>query len=69
MADNKSKAKEKKTSFWQGVKQEWRKIIWVPKNKLAKQSGLVVVISLLLGIIISVIDQGAIYLINWLLSL
>ena len=71
MADNgnAAKANDKKIGFFQGVKREWRKIIWVKKEDLAKQTGLVVVISLLLGIIITVIDSGALKLIDWLILL
>ena len=71
MADNgnAAKAKDKKPGFFQGVKREWRKIIWVKKEDLVKQTGLVVVISLLLGIIITVVDSGALKVIDWLISL
>ncbi len=74
MADNgnaavKSKEKSNKPSFWQGVKREWNKIIWTKKEDLVKQTGLVVVISLILGVIITVIDSGALKLIDWILSI
>ena len=38
MAENsvKQENKEKKTGFWQGVKQEWQKIIWTDKKSLVK---------------------------------
>jgi preprotein translocase subunit SecE len=69
MADNGNTAKEKKPGFFQGVKREWRKIIWTKKEDLAKQTALVVVISLIMGIIITLVDSGALKVINWLLSL
>ena len=72
MADNEKtavKTKSNKPSFWQGVKREWNKIIWPKREDLVKQTGLVVVLSLVLGIIITVIDSGALKLIDWILSI
>lgn len=71
MAENGAKAvpKKKKESFWSGVKKEWNKIIWVPRKDVGRQTGLVVVISLITGIIITVVDSGALHLIDWILSL
>ncbi len=70
MADNKKdKSAGKKNSFWTGVKQEWRKISWTNKEDLTKQTVLVVVISVLMGALITVVDSGALQLINWLLSI
>ncbi len=56
--------KANKTSFFQGVAAELKKIIWPSRETLLKQTILVVVISLLLGIIISVIDGAAIQLLK-----
>ncbi len=67
--DTAVKTKEKKQSFWQGVKQEWQKIIWVTKEDLTKQTILVLVISILMGVIIAVIDSAALQLVNWLMSI
>jgi len=64
-----AKPKKKKTGFWQGVKQEWKKIIWTPKETLIKQTVLVAFISLALGVIIAIVDQGALQLIQWILSI
>jgi preprotein translocase subunit SecE len=70
MADNSKKApKEKKQSFWKGVKQEWNKIQWPTVDDLKKQTGLVVVISVLMGVIITIIDSAALQLVNWLMSI
>ncbi len=70
MADNENavKAKNNKPGFFQGVKREWRKIIWTKKEDLAKETGLVVVISLILGVIITVVDSGALKVIDWILT-
>lgn len=75
MAENNEKStagsakKEKKQSFWQGVKREWKKIIWTSPADLRKQTGIVIVISLVMGIIITAIDSGALSLIDWILAL
>ncbi|MDO4619244.1 MAG: preprotein translocase subunit SecE [Lachnospiraceae bacterium] len=64
----KAKAKENKPSFWSGVKREWSKIIWPTKEDVLKESGLVIVMSLILGVVITVIDSGALQAVNWLLA-
>ena len=72
MADNENKAaksKDKKTSFWKGVKREWNKIVWIPRDEVGKKTGLVIVISLVMGVVITVIDSGAQYLVEWLMSI
>ena len=38
------------------------------EEDLAKQTGLTIVISLILGIIITVVDSGALRLIDWILT-
>ena len=71
MADNSKKApkEKKKQSFRKGVKQEWNKIQWPTVDDLKKQTGLVVVISVLMGVIITIIDSAALQLVNWLMSI
>ncbi len=63
------KAKDNKPSFWQGVKREWRKIMWPTRQDIIKRTGLVVVLSLILGVIISVVDGAAMYVVDLLLAL
>ena len=43
-------------TFFRGVKVEWGKIIWPSKNTLAKQTGAVVVVSVILSAIIAILD-------------
>ena len=72
MAENEKKAvksKDKKTSFWQGVKREWNKIMWPTREDIIKRTGLVIVISLILGVIITVIDSAALYLIDLIMAI
>ncbi len=54
MSENTEKAK--KSSWFKGLKAEFKKIIWPDKKTLAKQTVAVTVCSLLLGAIIAVVD-------------
>ena len=67
MAENTAVAKKdkKKTkSFFKGLKAEFRKIIWTDRKTLTKQTIAVIVISAILCVIITLIDSGALALIN-----
>ena len=64
MAD--SNNKEKKISFWSGVKAEFGKIVW-PNGKAAfRQSVAVILISVVAGIIIGLIDAAAKSGVHWI---
>lgn len=52
----KSEKKAQKTSWFQGMKAEFKKVIWPDKKTLAKQTAAVVSVSVFLGALISVID-------------
>ena len=61
MAENTEKAvqkapKAKKKSWFEGVKAEFKKIIWPDKKTLGKQTAAVVTASVVLGAIIAVMD-------------
>ena len=51
-----SKEKTQKKSWFKGLQAEFKKVIWPDKKTLAKQTTAVVSVSLLLGVLISVID-------------
>ncbi|NMA84628.1 MAG: preprotein translocase subunit SecE [Epulopiscium sp.] len=51
MADNNSVQK-----FYKGFKSEFKKIIWPNRQTLLKQTTTVIVLSVLVGVIISVMD-------------
>ena len=51
MADN-----TVKTSFFKGVKNEFKKIIWPNKDTLIKETIAVIIISIIVGIIIAILD-------------
>ena len=65
-APKKDKKEQKKTSFFKGVKAEFKKISWPDKTKLLKQSVAVVSISVVLGLLISVLDTIIQYGVNFL---
>ena len=52
-----SKQEVSKTrTWWDGVKAEWRKIIWPTREDLIKKTGTVTVVSIILGVIIAILD-------------
>lgn len=69
MGNSSEKQTAPKTSFWQGVKSEYRKITWPDRKSTFKQSVVVTVISIVLGLIIAIIDYAAKYGVNFLTSL
>ena len=62
-----AKAKEPKKSWFQGLKAEFNKIVWTDRDTLMKQS-VVIVITVILGVIISVMDAGILECINLLIK-
>ena len=61
--------KTKKTSFFKGVKAEFKKIAWPDKKSMFRQAVAVVGISVVVGVIIAIIDLIAQYGVNFLTSL
>ena len=57
-------AKKTKTSFWKGLKAEFRKIIWPDRKKLGKQTAAVVAISAIICAMITIIDSLGLQLIE-----
>ena len=47
---------ESKKNWFDGLKAEFRKIIWPDQKSLVKQTGAVVAVSIVLGVIISILD-------------
>ena len=66
MAEKKEKAK--KTSWFKGLKAEFKKIIWPDKKTLAKQTVAVTASSIVLGAIIAVVDVIVKYGIDFLVK-
>lgn len=48
----------RKKGFFQGLKAEFKRIIWPDREKLVKETTAVVVITIVLSIIIAAIDAG-----------
>ncbi|MCD8105962.1 MAG: preprotein translocase subunit SecE [Lachnospiraceae bacterium] len=42
--------------WWNGLKSEFKKIIWPDRVTLAKQTGAVIAVSIVLGVIIAMLD-------------
>ena len=57
-----------KGKFWKGVKQEWRKISWTPREQLVSQCTVVVAASVVIVLLITLIDTGALALIERLVG-
>lgn len=66
MAEKTEKAK--KTSWFKGLKAEFKKIIWPDKKTLAKQTVAVTVCSVILGAIIAVVDVVVKYGVDFLVK-
>ena len=62
------KAKDQKKSWFHGLKAEFRKIVWTDRETLMKQTAVVIVISVLLGALISVMDAGILECITLLIK-
>jgi preprotein translocase subunit SecE len=70
MGDSANSEKElKPVKFWDGVKSEFKKITWPDKDDLLKQSVAVVIISVVLGAIITVLDFGMQYGVDFITTL
>lgn len=55
MAEN---VKKSGTSFWKGLKAEFKKIVWPSRDSVVKQTILIIVVTIILGIIIKALDTG-----------
>ena len=58
-----------KPSFWQGLKSEFKKITWPDRKSAIKQSVVVTIISIVLGLIIAVLDYLVKYGVDFLMSI
>ncbi len=50
------KVEKNQKSWFDGLKAEFKKIIWPDRKSLAKQTGAVVAVSIVLGMIIAILD-------------
>ena len=61
--------KQAKPSFWKGLKSEYKKITWPDRKSAIKQSVVVTIISIVLGLIIAVLDYLVKYGVDFLMSI
>ena len=66
--NEKSADKSQKKSWFQGLQSEFKKIVWTDRDTLVKQTVAVVVITVILGVLISVMDAGILEIINLLMK-
>ncbi len=57
MAEAVKKKNGRIKTWWTGLKAEFSKIIWPSKTSIAKQTVVVVIITIILGVIISLLDN------------
>lgn len=62
------KDKAPKKSWFKGLKSEFKKIIWLDNKTVAKQTTAVVAVTLVLGVMISVLDSAVMQIINLLIK-
>ena len=61
--------KTQKKSWFDGLKSEFRKIIWPDKKTTAKQTVAVLAVSIVLGIIIAILDLIVKYGVDFLVTI
>ncbi len=61
-----STSNENKPSFFDGVKAEFKKISWPGREQLTKQSIAVIVVTIIVGLVITLLDTGLQYGVNLL---
>ena len=64
----KAAGKGQKGNWFQGLKSEFKKIVWVDRPTLVKQTVAVVIITVILAVIISVMDSAILEGINLLMK-
>ncbi len=64
MAEATTKEKGRLKQWWKGLKAEYKKIVWPDTESVTKQTAAVIVITIILGVIVSLLDTGLKYLID-----
>ena len=62
------KTKKQKKSWFKGLKAEFKKIVWPDQKSLTKETAAVVIVSVVVGLIISVVDLIARFGIEFLVK-
>ena len=69
MGQTENVEKTPKTSWFEGVKAEFRKIIWPDQKSVVRQTIAVIVTSVIVGLIIALLDGAIQYGVNFLVDL
>ena len=69
MGETKNSPKAQKTSWFKGMKAEFKKIVWPDQKSLTKQTIAVVSVSVALALIIKILDMVMTFGIDRLLTL
>ena len=62
------KTKKQKKSWFKGLKAEFKKIVWPDQKSLTKETAAVLIVSVVVGVIISVVDLIARFGIEFLVK-
>ena len=62
------KTKKQKKSWFKGLKAEFKKMVWPDQKSLTKETAAVVIVSVVVGVIISVVDLIARFGIEFLVK-
>ena len=62
------KTKKQEKSWFKGLKAEFKKIVWPDQKSLTKETAAVVIVSVVVGVIISVVDLIARFGIEFLVK-
>ena len=69
MGETENRSVAPKESWFTGLKAEFKKIVWPTKESLARQTAAVVVVSVVVGLIITLLDTIIQYGVNVLVNL
>ena len=68
MSEKEKKEKAPKKSWFDGLKAEFRKIIWPDQKSIGKQTAAVLSVSVVLGVLITIIDMIVQYGVDFLVK-
>ena len=67
MGETGNTEKAQKKSFWKGLEAEYKKIIWLDKETLQKETAAVIAGAVALGLIIAALDTGIVFLLHYII--
>lgn len=68
MATQTVSTKDKMTTYFKGVKAELRKVIWPSKKELINYTGIVILLSVLIAVVVYVLDLGIHYALSLIIK-